>query len=81
MSINTILHSKYLEDPKAALEYMENEMGYCSCHHLNTSLDATVCAEDCKEAEKQKFAKNCEKKGGLFKCCIRRDAYFCNECR
>jgi hypothetical protein len=31
--------------------------------------------------EKHKFAKDCKKVGGLFKCCIRRDAAFCHECR
>jgi hypothetical protein len=33
--------------------------------------DASKCAEDCKEAEKEEFAKNCTKKGGFFKCCVR----------
>jgi hypothetical protein len=27
------------------------------------------------------FAADCRAKGGFFKCCIRRDAAFCHECR
>ena len=30
-----------------------------------------TCHEDCKKREKSKFAKQCAKDGGLFKCCIR----------
>ena len=56
-------------------------MGYKTCHILNSSLDATVCAEDCDHLKKQEFATNCKDKGGLYKCCIRRDNAFCHECR
>ena len=56
-------------------------MGYQTCHKLNSSLDASICAKDCERLEKQKFAKKCKDKGGLFKCCIRRDAARCHECR
>ena len=56
-------------------------MGYKTCHVLNSSLDATVCAKDCDHLKKQEFATNCKDKGGLYKCCIRRDKAFCNECR
>ena len=56
-------------------------MGYKTCHALNSSLDATVCAEDCDRLEKEDFATNCKDKGGLYKCCIRRDKAFCHECR
>ena len=56
-------------------------MGYKTCHVLNSSLDATVCAKDCDRLKKQDFATKCRDKGGLFKCCIRRDAAFCHECR
>ena len=56
-------------------------MGYKTCHVLNSSLDATVCAKDCDFLEKQDFATNCKDKGGLYKCCIRRDKAFCHECR
>ena len=56
-------------------------MGYKTCHALNTSLDASICAKDCERLEKHKFAKDCKHRGGLYKCCIRRDAAFCHECR
>ena len=56
-------------------------MGYKTCHRLNSSLDATVCAKDCDRLKKQKFATECTDSGGLYKCCIRRDAAFCHECR
>ena len=56
-------------------------MGYKTCHMLNSSLDATICAKDCDRLKKHKFAKDCKNRGGLYKCCIRRDKAFCNECR
>ena len=72
---------KYLKDPPAYIRKKVKRMGYKTCHILGTSLDASVCAKDCEELEKQKFAVTCKEKGGLFKCCIRRDAAFCHECR
>ena len=56
-------------------------MGYKTCHALNTSLDASICAKDCERLETHKFAQDCKHRGGLYKCCIRRDAAFCHECR
>ena len=56
-------------------------MGYKTCHVLNSSLDATVCAKDCDRLKKEDFAKQCNKRGGLYKSCIRRDTAFCHECR
>ena len=56
-------------------------MGYKTCHVLNSSLDSTVCAKDCDRLKKHKFAKDCKDRGGLYKCCIRRGAAFCHECR
>ena len=56
-------------------------MGYKTCHALNSSLDATVCAKDCDRLKKHYFAQECKAKGGLYKCCIRRDKAFCHECR
>ena len=44
--------------------------GYKTCHHIN-SLDATICANDCKKFEHSEFAKNCTENEGFFKCCIR----------
>ena len=56
-------------------------MGYKTCYVLNSSLDATVCAKDCDTLRNKFFAKRCKERGGLYKCCIRRDAAFCHECR
>ena len=56
-------------------------MGYKTCHAMNTSLDASICAKDCERLETHKFATKCKQKGGFYKCCIRRDAVFCHECR
>ena len=66
---------RYLEDN------IEQPLGYQECHHLGSSLDASVCAMDCEMMKDETFARNCHKAGGLFKCCIRRDAAFCDECR
>ena len=71
---------EYLTERKKVLNRLVSKVGYKTCHHLN-SLDATVCANDCKEMERGKFAKNCTANGGLFKCCIRRDKMACHECR
>ena len=57
---------EYLTDPEDFLDSKIRSMGYKTCHVLNSSLDATVCAKDCDRQEKQKFAKDCKKKGGLF---------------
>ena len=71
---------EYLSDKRKVLDEMVEIEGYKSCHHMD-SLDATMCAEDCKKFETEEFGKNCTKNGGLFKCCIRRDKKFCHECR
>ena len=72
---------KYLKDPKGVLKNLVESVGYKTCHRLEDSLDATKCAEDCRQMKEDKFAKNCSSGGGLFKCCIRRDKRGCNECR
>ena len=71
---------EYLVNTSGFLDHQVKRLGYKTCHHLN-SLDATKCAKDCKKLKKEKFAKECEAKGGLFKCCIRRDKRFCHNCR
>ena len=71
---------EYLEDKKGVLKKMVEIHGYKTCHPMD-SLDASECAEDCKNFEKEEFAKNCTKNNGLFKCCIRRDKEYCHECR
>ena len=58
---------------------MVKSEGYKTCYHID-SLDASKCAQDCKNMENEKFAKNCTENGGLFKCCIRRDHRYCTEC-
>ncbi|XP_023335743.1 uncharacterized protein LOC111707004 isoform X2 [Eurytemora carolleeae] len=70
----------FLKDQKKWLE-KEKTKGYESCHSLNTSLDASICQQDCEKYEKSTFATNCKKDGGFFKCCIRRDKANCHECR
>merc|ERR1719369_539878 len=71
---------EYLTNRKNVLKNLINSVGYKTCYHID-SLDATKCAEDCKKMEKETFAKNCREKGGLFKCCVRRDKMACHECR
>ena len=72
------------------------KLGYDTCHRTH-GYDASPCYKDCKELQKQDFAKKCNQGGGLFKCCIRfgfmyktyeyqkflfrRDKEFCHECR
>ena len=75
------LFREFLTDPEEFLDTQIRPMGYKPCHVLNSSLDATVCAKDCDQLKKQDFATKCKDKGGLYKCCIRRDAAFCHECR
>ena len=58
---------EYLTDPEDFLDSKIRSMGYKTCHVLNSSLDATVCANDCDRQEKQTFAKDCKKRGGLFR--------------
>ena len=75
------LAKDYLASPEQYVRGSILSMGYKTCHHLKKSLNASRCADDCKKMEREKFATNCHLTGGLFKCCIRRDAAFCNECR
>ena len=79
--LNRVNRAKnYLTNKQKVLKSFVEELGYSSCHHL-TSLDASVCAKDCKKLENEKFAQKCRSNGGLFKCCIRRDYEACHECR
>jgi len=72
--------SSYLKDKRGYLESVR-ATGYKTCHSLDTSNDASKCAEDCEELRQLDFARNCSASGGLFKCCIRRDKFRCHECR
>ena len=62
--------AKFLNNPQDFVEDMVKSLNYDSCHVI-TDYDATKCAEDCKRLEREDFAKECAKNGGLFKCCIR----------
>ncbi|XP_023345922.1 uncharacterized protein LOC111714920 [Eurytemora carolleeae] len=59
----------------------EKKKGYASCHSLNSSLDASICQQDCTKYEESDFAKKCKNDEGYFKCCVRRDKANCHECR
>ena len=62
--------TKFLSNPEEFLADMVKNLNYDTCHAIK-NYDATECAEDCKQLEKEDFAKECAKNGGLFKCCIR----------
>ena len=61
---------KFLNNPQEFLADMVKNLNYDTCHTIK-EYDATICAEDCKRLEREDFAKECAKNGGLFKCCIR----------
>jgi len=69
----------YLTDKDEFFKTMKSN-GYKTCHPLG-GYDASICHADCQEFEKSELADQCKQKGGLFKCCIRRDKAFCDECR
>ena len=71
---------KYKSNPKKHLKSLIKDVGYDTCHQIK-GYDASKCNKDCKKLKKSKFAKDCKKKSGVFKCCIRRDKEFCHECR
>ena len=62
--------TKFMNNPQEFLEDMVNNLNYDTCHAISNN-DATKCAEDCKRLEREDFAKDCGKNGGLFKCCMR----------
>ena len=70
---------RWFKDPDAFIA-KEKDLGYNTCLKIK-GLDATECAKDCEKLEGEDFATKCKKNGGLFKCCIRRDAAMCHECR
>jgi len=72
----------FMKNPETSLEVHRIDQNFNTCHLLKDSYDATVCAEDCKALETNStLATDCKAKGGLFKCCIRRDKMNCHECR
>ena len=62
--------TKFLNNTQEFLKEMVTNLNYDTCHAI-ADYDATKCAEDCKRLEREDFAKECSKNGGLFKCCIR----------
>ena len=62
--------TKFLKNPEDFLADMVKNLNYDTCHAIR-DYDATKCAEDCKQLEREDFAKECTDNGGLFKCCIR----------
>merc|ERR1712142_212007 len=71
----------YLTNRTSVLNHLVANVGYKTCHHLGSYLDASICAKDCDKFRSSKFATECSKGGGLFKCCIRRDKRSCHNCR
>ena len=61
---------KFLSNPDAFVADMVDSYNYDTCHIIK-DYDASKCAEDCEKAEKDPFATECTKNGGLHKCCIR----------
>ena len=67
---NEVNSELFLKNPKRYVDKIATEMGYDSCHRID-GLNASICAKNCEEAAKSEFAKDCKKKSGFFKCCIR----------
>jgi len=64
------------------LEKEVKKRGFASCYPIGKGLDASKCAKECKSLMKTSpLRKHCKKKGGLLKCCVRRDKANCHECR
>ena len=61
---------KFLANPKKFLKGLVRHVGYDTCHQTK-GYDARKCRNDCNELRKKKFAKDCKKNNGVFKCCIR----------
>ena len=71
---------EFLQQTATYLTQLRDNLGYDSCHRT-LGYDAEACAADCAAAQRGEFARNCAARGGLYKCCIRRDKVFCHECR
>jgi len=73
--------ANYLSDKKVYLAKEVKKRGFNSCYPM-TGLDARKCAEECNSLLKTSpLLDHCKNKGGLLKCCVRRDKVFCDECR
>jgi len=71
---------EYLTDKEGYLKNLQSTLGYHTCHPIE-GYDASKCAEDCEAYKDTPLSRECEKKKGTLKCCIRRDKFFCDECR
>ena len=60
---------RFLTDTNQFLSDWVN-LGQDTCHRTH-DYDEQPCYEDCKRRENSKFAQDCKKGGGLYKCCIR----------
>merc|ERR1719239_1180178 len=73
--------ASYMTDKVLYLEKEVNKRGFHNCYPIS-GLDAKKCAEECKSLlQSSPLLDHCKKKGGLLKCCVRRDKVFCDECR
>jgi len=70
----------FMESPENYLSNLTSAETYKTCHRIQ-GLDATVCQNDCESWNDGFLAKECRRRGGLLKCCIRRDTAHCHECR
>jgi len=67
-------------DPDQFLKEKTAMENYKTCHKIE-GLNAEKCYNDCEAMRDSNFASKCNYRGGLFKCCIRRDKANCHECR
>ena len=54
---------------KKGSKLWEKTHGFDYCTSIGWK-NSTKCSLKCLKAERSKFAKDCQKKGGLFKCCL-----------
>jgi len=73
--------ARFLKDKDLFLKNLVKMRQYNSCHPIK-GLDASKCADECKSLLKTSpLLEHCNRRGGLLKCCVRRDKAFCHECR
>ena len=60
----------FKEDTPRFLDNWVKKLGQDTCHAIK-GYDVSKCHRDCKALEKSAFARNCQKEGGFYKCCIR----------
>ncbi|XP_023347884.1 uncharacterized protein LOC111716641 [Eurytemora carolleeae] len=77
---NTAKAVQFLQDKETFLQRKVETQGFKTCHPI-VGNNASICHEDCKLFENSTFNRQCKSRGGLLKCCIRREKVFCNECQ